>query len=674
MIPKKIHYCWFGKGDKPVSFTACLESWEKYCPEFEIKEWNETNAPNKNQTFYKNALRKKKYAFVADSVRANVLYEQGGVYLDTDMLLLKPIESLLEYNFFIGEEVRGRIAFGLFGCIAKHPFLKKMNNFYDQTEFNDFSPPVITHTFSSLINNDTLGENDIILLPDYFYPLPYEAKEEEFIKYTTAHSYAVHLWEHSWKAKLQENSIHLVKKLGSVLKDYIFYGYSKTYTKRYGKEFSRKLYHKLINKNKTQNIKSEINNQSIKVVHITTSPRGGAGMAALRLYQALQNNGVASAYISNKLTINFEGNTLVDSFFKYHKPSLLKRAQLKIKSVFFPSSSQKIHKEIETVKENLDYEMLSTAFSNYKMEDHPLIKEADILHLHWVSGLIDFPTFFSICKKPIVWTLHDMNPFQGLFHYKNDQEKNHNLIGDLDMEQQKIKQTVINQIKTAALVTPSKWMLNQAKNSGVFSNFEYKECISNSVDLDVFKPKDKRALRRQKGFEENTLTLLYISDSEIGYRKGTDLLQKALEQIKGISLHIMVMGKGQLIVENPMVKIIPLGYVSESKEIADYYAMADALIVPSREDNLPNVMLESFACGTPVISFAVGGMIEHIKQEVTGSLAAEITGNAMAETIMNFYKKREVYDQNIIRTYAENNFGFKRQAESYIETYKKLVK
>ena len=420
MIPKKLHYCWFGKGKKPASFISCLESWKKYCPDFEIVQWNEANAPTKQQHFYKNALRKKKYAFAADSVRAKVLLTEGGIYLDTDMLLLKPLEELLGYDFFIGEEVPGRIAFGLFGAVPNHTFLKQMDRFYENTEFNPFSPPVITHTFSPNINHDTRRNNDRILAPKYFYPLPYKNRNGEYKDFITEKSYAVHLWDHSWLSKKEETASQLLQNLATVVDDYLFHGYSHKYAKRYGKEFSRKLYHLLFSRQsriKQQEPRAE--NQALKVLHLTTSSKGGAGIAALRLHEALREQGLASAYVSKNLTIDFTGISINDPFFLYRIPSISKKIVNKIKSLFFLSEAQKLQRKLTGLKDSLDYEMLSTAFSNFKMENHPLVKEADILHLHWVSGLIDFDTFFKKCKKPIIWTLHDMNPFQGFFHYEN---------------------------------------------------------------------------------------------------------------------------------------------------------------------------------------------------------------------------------------------------------------
>ena len=95
MIPKVIHYCWFGRNPKPVSVQKCIESWKKYLPDYEIREWNNTNFEAMSVKFTAEAMAKKKYAFVSDYVRLHALYKYGGVYLDTDVKVLKSFNNLL---------------------------------------------------------------------------------------------------------------------------------------------------------------------------------------------------------------------------------------------------------------------------------------------------------------------------------------------------------------------------------------------------------------------------------------------------------------------------------------------------------------------------------------------------------------------------------------------------
>jgi glycosyltransferase involved in cell wall biosynthesis len=102
--------------------------------------------------------------------------------------------------------------------------------------------------------------------------------------------------------------------------------------------------------------------------------------------------------------------------------------------------------------------------------------------------------------------------------------------------------------------------------------------------------------------------------------------------------------------------------------------MSNIFVLPSREDNLPNVMLESFACGTPVVSFAEGGMKEHIVDKFNGFLAEEISGRSLAKCIEQAYENRNNFDPILIREYAEEYFGYKKQADAYTLIYRKLLK
>ena len=124
MIPKKIHYCWFGNNPLPESVQRCIESWKKYCPGYEIIEWNEGNYNINKIPFIEKAYKEKKYAFVSDYARLDIIYNEGGIYLDTDVELIKNIDPLLEHSCFLALESCGAVATGLgFGSIKKHSFI-----------------------------------------------------------------------------------------------------------------------------------------------------------------------------------------------------------------------------------------------------------------------------------------------------------------------------------------------------------------------------------------------------------------------------------------------------------------------------------------------------------------------------------------------------------------------
>jgi mannosyltransferase OCH1-like enzyme len=242
MIPKIIHYCWFGNKQKPQLFLECLESWLKYCPEFKIIEWNEINSKQFSNKFYVNALRKKKYAFVADYIRAKVLCEFGGVYLDTDMLLVNPIEELLKYDFFSGYEVKHRLNYAFFGGVKRNHFFEKMISFYDNNNFNEFNLPVITHIFNEIINSSALRGNEALFSPEYFYPLTFQNKDKDYKLFLTDKTVAVHLWDHSWKEETKKGYSFILKKMKTIFLDYFFYNYSFEYFKKHLKDSYLDLY------------------------------------------------------------------------------------------------------------------------------------------------------------------------------------------------------------------------------------------------------------------------------------------------------------------------------------------------------------------------------------------------------------------------------------------------
>lgn len=408
----------------------------------------------------------------------------------------------------------------------------------------------------------------------------------------------------------------------------------------------------------------------MNILHITTSTKGGAGIAALRLHKALCESNMSSGFLSTDLTLNFNNEFVDDSYFKYKRSSLVKRIINKAKRLIIPSYKFNQTEKLKRIKGKLNCEIATLPFSNYKLHNHPLVLEADIINLHWVSGIVDYPSFFKNCRKPIVWTLHDMNPFQGIFHYKDDQKRNEHIIGDFDGEMKQLKEKSIKFIKKGAIISPSNWLLDKASE-----NFNYfsKTCIPNSINLSVFTLKNKLKLREEYSILPEEFVLFFIADSLKNPRKGFDLLLESLAILKEVMpITVMVIGIGS-IPEMDNIKVLPLGEIKDKIQMANLYAIANVFVLPTKEDNLPNVMLEAFACGLPVISFNNGGMQEHIRLSVNGMLIKDFSGKSLAEGILDFYKNRNDYNSSIIRKYAEDNFSFKKQAEAYLKIYEEIL-
>ena len=149
MIPKKIHYCWFGGHEKSDLAKKCIESWQRVQPDFELVEWNESNADLEANEYVKQAYAGGKWAFVSDFVRAKAMYENGGFYLDTDMELKHPLNEFLDHQAVCGIEVKG-VPFSAFWAAEKgHPFSKDILDFYYEQE--GFEEKINTEIFSNLL-------------------------------------------------------------------------------------------------------------------------------------------------------------------------------------------------------------------------------------------------------------------------------------------------------------------------------------------------------------------------------------------------------------------------------------------------------------------------------------------------------------------------------------------
>ena len=207
MIPKTIHYCWFGGNPLPEDAQKCIASWKKYCPDYEIKEWNETNFDINYMPFVKQAYESGKFAFVSDIARLIALYNEGGVYMDTDVELLKPLDELLENTAYIGFENNEFVNSGQgFGSQAGTDFLKEHIDVYKKEKFinedGTFNIIKCTAVTTDLLLAKGLEQNgkkqtvgDMMVYPaDYFNP--YDDATGRLHK--TENTYSIHWYAKTW--------------------------------------------------------------------------------------------------------------------------------------------------------------------------------------------------------------------------------------------------------------------------------------------------------------------------------------------------------------------------------------------------------------------------------------------------------------------------------------------
>lgn len=207
MIPKIIHYCWFGKNPKAKLIEKCIDSWKRYCPDWQIIEWNEDNYDVYCNPFCRQAYENKKWAFVSDYVRFDVLNRFGGVYLDTDVEILKPLDCFLDHQLFAGHETDTWVAPGLIlGSEPGHPVLKIVLEKYAGASFIDSDGREVHTTVGEyftkslqmcgiILNGKTQLQNGIaIYAKDYFCPM--NDATGEITK--TANTYTIHWYLKSW--------------------------------------------------------------------------------------------------------------------------------------------------------------------------------------------------------------------------------------------------------------------------------------------------------------------------------------------------------------------------------------------------------------------------------------------------------------------------------------------
>lgn len=218
MIPKIIHYCWFGPNELSPLNKVCFESWIKYYPDYEIMLWNEDNAPI-HHPFLKKALIEKKYAFAADFTRFYALYNYGGIYLDTDMECIRPLdEEMLCVDFFSAyEDIENRyISCGLIGAKQDSEICFKMLSYYENLNIYENVPSVLTKIL------ENISEKFIIYPSYYFYPYnPYDTSQlvkQLMYCQIKKNTYAIHHWEKSWNLNLFDKLKRKILTLISGLK------------------------------------------------------------------------------------------------------------------------------------------------------------------------------------------------------------------------------------------------------------------------------------------------------------------------------------------------------------------------------------------------------------------------------------------------------------------------
>lgn len=230
MIPKVIHYCWFGNAPLPEKDRKCIESWKRFCPDYEIRFWNESNYDVSKNQYMKEAYESGKWGFVPDYARLDIIYQHGGIYLDTDVEIVKNFDDLLANKAFMSFEKEGAVAPGLgFGAEKGSRIIKYLMEWYEKHSFLDGKgKPVLTA--SPAINTEELQKiglkkdgsyqillDELTVYPaEFFCPMDYENREMNI----TENTYSIHHYASSWmpaeEVKAHMNRIKYKRKYGEM--------------------------------------------------------------------------------------------------------------------------------------------------------------------------------------------------------------------------------------------------------------------------------------------------------------------------------------------------------------------------------------------------------------------------------------------------------------------------
>lgn len=213
MIPKIIHYCWFGRGEKTPLMIKCIKSWKKFCPDFKIIEWNEDNFDINSTLWTKQAYETNKYAFVADYVRIYALKKYGGIYMDTDQELIKPITPFLAHNMFLGF-MDCQISAGIIGACASTQILSEIFDYYQDREFiiqdkQDLTPNTewmteifVSHGLKIEDKQQEIGGGVVVYPRTYFCPTSCVSIKKDYSSDTVS----IHHWAMSWRSEKAKKS------------------------------------------------------------------------------------------------------------------------------------------------------------------------------------------------------------------------------------------------------------------------------------------------------------------------------------------------------------------------------------------------------------------------------------------------------------------------------------
>lgn len=366
-----------------------------------------------------------------------------------------------------------------------------------------------------------------------------------------------------------------------------------------------------------------------KVLHINHSDiNGGAARAAYRIHHALRGQGVDSQMLVNQAAA---GDWTVTS-----PTGKLNKAGARLRSPL----GDLLTKTLKTTNTILH----SPAVLPSRWHKRLNLSDADVIHLHWVAGETISIADIGQITKPIVWTLHDMWAFCGAEHlseefrwregYRKDNRPDYESGFDLNRWTWERKRKHWH--RPMHIITPSHWLARCVRESALMRDWPV-SVIPNPIDTERWQPLEQALARELLGLPKDVPLLLFGTFGANSARhKGFDLLQAALQHLRGEMPELQLVVFGQLRPKDPPDLGFPVhytGHLHDDVSLRLLYSAADAMVIPSRQDNLPNTGVEAHACGTPVVAFDACGLPDIVVHQQTGYLAKAYDATDLAAGI-----------------------------------------
>lgn len=409
----------------------------------------------------------------------------------------------------------------------------------------------------------------------------------------------------------------------------------------------------------------------MKILHLTTRDTGGSFKACYRLHRALQTLHTASDLL---LAYQEHSYTPAQHIHTYQPTDIQwwKRTNFSLRYRWQNYRKHRILRQI-----NQKYEVFSFPQTVYRLHEHPLVQQADILHLHWIADFIDYPSFFKHINKPIVWTLHDQNPFLGGLHYDLDLQRGQDeYLQRLEKQMRSLKRNALSNYDHFHIVATSARMLEDCQKAGIFSPKTQYHLIPCGLDTTKFKDRAQQEARELLGLPTQKPIVLFVAESVENQRKGFVHFNKLMQEFDKQDIHFCIVGKGSdAYTANAPHNITSYSFVEDEEQLALIYASADLLVVPSLQEAFGYTVIEAFACGTPVVAFDCVGAMDKMRQNADLFLAR--TGNTaeLVQKVRYLLENPTILQawREKVRTLATQEYDQMHNAQCYKRVYNKAL-